>query len=110
MTDIFEPSIDKTPLAERKAKHKLALLLDWLARPNWSFAGGLHSSPWNPSTALQNFVYPSSGQSIRLHYRLLGKPVTVATVNLTAEWPDIHDELVAMIERPDGQLSRKTVL
>lgn len=43
-------------------------------------------------------IYPSSGLSLRLNYRLLGTPVTVATVDLSAEWPEIHTELIGLIE------------
>jgi 5-methylcytosine-specific restriction enzyme subunit McrC len=43
-------------------------------------------------------IYPSGGKSIRLKYRLLGTPLTVATVDLSADWPEIHDELIALIE------------
>lgn len=35
---------------------------------------------------------------IRLKYRLLRTPLTVATVDLSADWPEIHDELIALIE------------
>ncbi|AZQ67947.1 hypothetical protein EF888_12870 [Silicimonas algicola] len=47
-------------------------------------------------------VYPSGGQSLRLHYRLLGTPLTVATVDLSAEWPEIHAELIELIEPAAG--------
>jgi 5-methylcytosine-specific restriction enzyme subunit McrC len=43
-------------------------------------------------------IYPSGGQAIRLKYRLLGIPVTVATVDLSAEWREIHTELIQLIE------------
>ncbi|MEI4263956.1 5-methylcytosine restriction system specificity protein McrC [Roseovarius sp. D0-M9] len=43
-------------------------------------------------------IYPSSGKSIRLRYRLLDTAVTVATVNLSAEWGEIHEELISLIE------------
>jgi len=43
-------------------------------------------------------IYPASTQSLRLKYRLLGAPVTVATVDLSAEWQQIHSELIALIE------------
>jgi len=42
-------------------------------------------------------IYASGGKSIRLRYRLLGTPLTVATVDLSADWPAIHDELIALI-------------
>lgn len=43
-------------------------------------------------------IYPSKGRTLRLRYRLLGTPVTVATVDLSAEWPAIHSELIELIE------------
>ncbi len=48
-------------------------------------------------------VYPTSGQSLRLNYHLLGMPVTVATVDLRSEWPEIHAELIQLID-PDAAL------
>jgi len=42
-------------------------------------------------------VYPSAGESLRFRYRLLGVPLTVATLDLTAAWPAIHAELVELI-------------
>jgi len=44
-------------------------------------------------------IYPSGGDALRLKYRLLGLPLTVATVDLSAEWPEIHAELIELIER-----------
>lgn len=43
-------------------------------------------------------IYPAIGPSLRLSYRLLGLPVTIATVDLSAEWPAIHDELIGLID------------
>ena len=42
-------------------------------------------------------VYPAADHSGRLEYRLLDIPVTVATVDLAAEWPNIHRELLGLI-------------
>jgi 5-methylcytosine-specific restriction enzyme subunit McrC len=42
-------------------------------------------------------IYPTAGRSLRLRYRLLGIPVTVATVDLNAEWPRIHSELIELV-------------
>lgn len=50
-------------------------------------------------------IYPTGGQSLRLHYRLLGTPVTVATVDLSAEWPEIHAELIGLIEPAAAPIS-----
>ncbi len=49
-------------------------------------------------------IYPTGGQSLRLRYRLLGTPVTVATVDLSAEWPAIHSELLELIASPVGAM------
>jgi 5-methylcytosine-specific restriction enzyme subunit McrC len=42
-------------------------------------------------------IYPSNGQSLRMKYQLLGTPVTIATVNLSAEWAEIRDELLSLV-------------
>ena len=42
-------------------------------------------------------VYPAADRTGRLEYRLLDIPVTVATVDLGAEWPNIHRELLGLI-------------
>jgi 5-methylcytosine-specific restriction enzyme subunit McrC len=43
-------------------------------------------------------VYPADKQCLRLRYSLLGTPLTVATVDLSAEWKQIHSELIELIE------------
>lgn len=55
-----------------------------------------HQSPEKDLLGL--LIYPSGGQSLRLSYRLLGTPLTVATVDLSAEWEEIHHELIELIE------------
>lgn len=58
-----------------------------------------HSRERDPGKEISGLlIYPSGGQSLRLAYRLLGTPVTVATVDLSAEWPKIHAELIELIE------------
>lgn len=53
----------------------------------------------DPVNAVEGLlIYPSSGTQIRLRYRLLATPVTVATVDLSAEWQAIHNELLQLIE------------
>ena len=42
-------------------------------------------------------IYPAVSQSLRLNYSLLGTPVRIATVDLSAEWPAIHDELIQLV-------------
>ncbi len=44
-------------------------------------------------------IYPANGQSLCLKYQLLGTPVTVATVDLSADWQDIHAELIGLISQ-----------
>ncbi|WP_299478108.1 hypothetical protein [uncultured Roseibium sp.] len=43
-------------------------------------------------------IYPTKDQSLRLNYRLLEMPVKIATIDLGAEWPEIHAELIELIE------------
>jgi len=43
-------------------------------------------------------LYPVNNQRLRLRYNLLGTPMTVATVDLGAEWRQIHAELIDLIE------------
>ena len=43
-------------------------------------------------------IYPSAGQSLRLSYRLLGTPISIVTVDLSAEWSSIHAELIGLIK------------
>ena len=50
-------------------------------------------------------IYPTGGQSLRLKYHLLGIPITVATVDLSAEWPEIHYELIELIEPSASPIS-----
>ena len=42
-------------------------------------------------------IYPTNGQHLRLNYRLLEIPVTIATVDLSDEWQSIHDKLIDLI-------------
>ncbi|NKB28793.1 MAG: DUF4102 domain-containing protein [Rhodobacteraceae bacterium] len=42
----------------------------------------------------------SAPEALRLRYRLLGVPLTVATVDLSAEWPEIHRELIELVGQP----------
>lgn len=43
-------------------------------------------------------VYPAINKSLRLRYNLLNTPMTVATVDLGADWQQIHAELIELIE------------
>jgi 5-methylcytosine-specific restriction enzyme subunit McrC len=42
-------------------------------------------------------IYPANGRSLKLKYNLVGVPVMVATVDLSAEWKSIHAELIELI-------------
>ncbi|WP_392709595.1 hypothetical protein [Rhizobium ruizarguesonis] len=50
-------------------------------------------------------LYPTGSQSLRLTYRLIDTPVTVATVNLAAEWPEIHTELLELVRHLETSFS-----
>lgn len=50
-------------------------------------------------------IYATGGHSLRLKYQLLGVPITVATVDLSAEWPEIHYELIKLIEPSASPIS-----
>ncbi len=43
-------------------------------------------------------LYPQNGEPVELHYHLLGRPVTIASVNLAAEWREIHQRLLALVQ------------
>jgi 5-methylcytosine-specific restriction enzyme subunit McrC len=43
-------------------------------------------------------IYPDVGRSLRLHYRLLGIPVLVATVDLGRKWQEIDLELNELLD------------
>lgn len=65
-----------------------------------------HVSEKEPGQVLSGLlIYPTSGQSLRLNYRLLGTPVTVATVDLSAEWPEIHAQLIELVEPAAAPIS-----
>ena len=53
-------------------------------------------------------IYPTVGQSLCLKYNLLGTSVTVATVDLSAEWPKIHTQLLGLIEPASAQEINET--
>lgn len=58
-----------------------------------------HARKKEPGQALSGLlIYPSGGRSMRLRYRLLDEVMTVATVDLSAEWKTIHNELISLIE------------
>jgi 5-methylcytosine-specific restriction enzyme subunit McrC len=58
-----------------------------------------HERVHEPNKKLMGvLVYPEVGQSLRLHYRLLGIPVLVVTVDLGKQWQQIETELNALLD------------
>lgn len=58
-----------------------------------------HAASREPDQELSGIlIYPSNGQRLRLNYRLLGKMVRIATVDLGSEWRYIHDELIEILQ------------
>ena len=58
-----------------------------------------HTQRLNPEKQVSGIlVYPEVDKTLRLEYRLLDFPVTVATVNLGAKWPRIHNELLGLVQ------------
>lgn len=43
-------------------------------------------------------LYPQNGEPVELSYDLLGRQVTVASVNLAAEWPNVHQRLIELAQ------------
>jgi 5-methylcytosine-specific restriction enzyme subunit McrC len=43
-------------------------------------------------------LYPQNSEPVELNYKLLGRQVKVASVDLAAEWPDIHQRLITLAE------------
>lgn len=57
-----------------------------------------HEELKDPERAVSGMlIYPSTGIRMRHRYNLLGRDVLVASVNLGADWPDIHEELIELI-------------
>ena len=52
-------------------------------------------------------LYPSGGQKIRLGYRLLGVPLTIATVDLSQDWPAIHNELIDLVAQQEAHTNTR---
>lgn len=55
-------------------------------------------------------IYPQNGEPVELHYQLLGYPVTIASIDLSAAWTDIHDRLLLLARRsgPEPQVHAAT--
>jgi 5-methylcytosine-specific restriction enzyme subunit McrC len=57
-----------------------------------------HEALRAPETVLSGMlIYPAVGQRMRHQYDLLGHSVMIASVDLSAEWPEIHDELLGLV-------------
>ena len=57
-----------------------------------------HVSLREPSVQVSGMLlYPENGEPFILHYQLLDRPVTVASINLANEWRDIHQNLLALV-------------
>ncbi len=104
-TDITLRSADRTIVADAKYYKEILAGGQYSSKVRSAHLYQLstylaHVSRNEPEQRLSGLlIYPTSGQSLRLSYRLLGTPVTVATVDLSAEWPAIHDELIALVKR-----------
>ena len=44
---------------------------------------------------------PTIDQDFDFSYRILGHPIRVSSVNLNQPWPDIHRQLLTVIEIPE---------
>jgi 5-methylcytosine-specific restriction enzyme subunit McrC len=54
-----------------------------------------HVSAREPGMLVEGMLlYPQTAEPAELRYRLLGKPVTVATVDLSADWKKIQERLI----------------
>ena len=42
-------------------------------------------------------IYPQNGTPVRLHYRLMGHDIQIATIDLGQPWQDIHDLLLEIL-------------
>ena len=104
-TDITLHSQDRVVVAD--AKYYLKALGGGRKKGNPKIRSGhlyqllsylTHTQRLNPDKQASGIlVYPAVNYSLRLEYRLLDFPVTVATVNLGANWPTIHNELLDLV-------------
>lgn len=102
-TDITLRSADRTIVADAKyyrevlagGRYTPKVRSDHLYQLSTYLAHVASNEPGQQIAGL--LIYPSSGQSLRLKYRLMGIPVTVATVDLSAEWLAIHQELIGLV-------------
>ncbi|MDG1418668.1 MAG: hypothetical protein P8P99_12770 [Maricaulis sp.] len=59
-----------------------------------------HEALRDPGADLSGMlIYPAIGRQLRHEYDLLGRSVMIASVDLSAEWSEIHDELLGLVRR-----------
>jgi 5-methylcytosine-specific restriction enzyme subunit McrC len=102
-TDITLRSSDQTIIADAKyykdalsgGRYQQRVRSDHLYQLSTYLA---HVKAREPGRELSGvLIYPVVGEKIRLKYELLGVPVTIATVDLSAEWREIDSELKGLI-------------
>ncbi|MCK0122552.1 hypothetical protein MWU61_18515 [Loktanella sp. F6476L] len=104
-TDITLRSGHRTIVAD--AKYYRNMLTSWQRKPKVHSAHLYQLSAYlahvlknEPTQAVSGLlIYPANGQSLNLKYSLLGIPVTVATVDLNADWQSIRTELIGLIQQ-----------
>jgi 5-methylcytosine-specific restriction enzyme subunit McrC len=102
-TDITLRSGKRTIVAD--AKYYRNMLTAWQGKPTiqsdhlYQLSAYLaHVRENEPTQDVSGLlIYPANGRSLKLKYNLVGVPVMVATVDLSAEWKSIHAELIELI-------------
>jgi 5-methylcytosine-specific restriction enzyme subunit McrC len=102
-TDITLRSATQTIIADAKfykntlsvGQHGQRVRSDHLYQLSTYLAHERKKSPGKEISGI--LIYPVVGERVRLNYELLGVPVRIATVDLSAEWRDIHVELKELI-------------
>lgn len=60
-----------------------------------------HARLRSPSKQIDGaLIYPSAGLELSADYAISGHRVRVSTIRLDREWPDIHRELLGLLNRP----------
>lgn len=114
-TDLAYLPIMKTDITLRSGNHTIVadakyyrnMLTAWNGKPKVQSAHLYQLSAYLAHVRVQEpdqdvsglLIYPANGKSLCLKYQLLGTPVTVATVDLSADWQDIHSELIGLISQ-----------
>jgi 5-methylcytosine-specific restriction enzyme subunit McrC len=85
----YRNALSQSPYGERLRSQHLYQLITYLQ----------HERVHHPNKKLMGvLIYPEVGQSLRLHYRLLGIQVLVVTVDLGKQWQQIEMELNALVD------------